>query len=367
MFRPEQMKILLVDDVAANLDVLRDTLQPVGYQLAVARNGAMALKVAEHFAPDLILLDVMMDDMDGFEVHRRLREQLPELDPRVIFVTARGDVDDILRGFEGGCVDYITKPFRQEEVCVRVQTHLELRQANRQLQALNAQRLRWLGMVAHDLRGPLTGIAAYTELMLARNEALSAADRREFLELMHSTAQQMVSQVDDLLDLTVIAQGRLVLQPGEHSLSALIAERLKLFGLRAEMKQQRFAFQAPGSRTSWFDANRITQVIDNLLSNALKFSPAGSVVEVRLGFDPDAARVRVCDRGPGLPEGQIGRLFGDGVQGGQPTTGGEKSTGIGLAIALRIIAAHGGILSAANRPGGGACFEFSLPVTGSGD
>ena len=367
MFRPEQMKILLVDDVAANLDVLRDTLQPVGYQLAVARNGAMALKVAERFQPDLILLDVMMDDMDGFEVNRRLREVLPELAPRVIFVTARGDVDDILKGFEGGCVDYITKPFRQEEVCVRVHTHLELRQANRRLVALNEQRQRWLGMVAHDLRGPLSGIAAYTDLMLARGEALSAEQRREFLELINSTAHQMVSQVDDLLDMTVIAQGRLVLQVREQSLSPLIEERLKLFRLRAEMKHQEFSFQAERSPPFPFDPNRITQVVDNLVGNALKFSPAHSVVELQLDSSPEAVRVRVCDRGPGLPEGQLSALPGAGGAGENQPTGGEKSTGIGLAIAHRIMAAHGGTLSAVNRPGGGACFEFSLPSKGPPD
>jgi len=140
----DKKSVLVVDDEAINIGLLAQILKGI-YKVKVAKDGEKALKIAAATpSPDLILLDVMMPGMDGFEVHRRLREQLPELDPRVIFVTARGDVDDILRGFEGGCVDYITKPFRQEEVCVRVQTHLELRQANRQLQALNEQRLHWL-------------------------------------------------------------------------------------------------------------------------------------------------------------------------------------------------------------------------------
>jgi len=364
MFRSEAMKVLLVDDIAANLDVLRETLQPEGYQLAVARDGATALKVAAHFAPDLILLDVMMDGMDGFEVKRWLEKQLPALDPAVIFITARSDVNDILQGFSQGCVDYITKPFRQEEVCARVRTHLELRNANRQLVELNRQRQRWLGIVAHDLRGPLGGVVAYTDLMLARDREMAPKERRECLELINTTVRQMVSQVNDLLDLTVIAQGRLVLQPTSRALAPLIEERLKLYRLQAEMKRQQFQSELAELPDFPFDANRITQVLDNLIGNAVKFSPSGSAIKVRLRQDGAMAWVAVCDRGPGLPETELAWLFAEGVSGGLQPTGGEKSTGLGLAIARRIVEAHGGTLTAADRPGGGSCFEFALPLAG---
>jgi signal transduction histidine kinase len=364
MFRPEAMKVLLVDDVAANLDVLRETLQPEGYQLAVARDGATALKVAAHFAPDLILLDVMMEGMDGFEVKRRLSSQLPDQDPAVIFITARSDVTDILLGFAHGCVDYITKPFRQEEVCARVRTHLELRDANRRLVELNRQRQRWLGIVAHDLRGPLNGVAGYTDLMLAADQEMPPEERRECLELINTTVRQMVSQVNDLLDLTVIAQGRLVLQPISQALGPLIEERLKLYRLQAEMKRQRFRADLTVLPDFPFDANRITQVLDNLIGNAVKFSPSETDLEVRLRQDGAMVRVAVCDRGPGLPETELEWLIGDGVPGGTQPSAGEKCTGLGLAIARRIVEAHGGSLSARNRPGGGSCFEMALPLTG---
>jgi len=358
------MKVLLVDDIAANLDVLRETLQPEGYQLAVARDGATALKVAAHFAPDLILLDVMMDGMDGFEVKRRLKADLPDLDSAVIFITARSDVNDILEGFAQGCVDYITKPFRQEEVCARVRTHLELRDANRQLIELNRQRQRWLGIVAHDLRGPLTGVVAYTELMLASDRDMPAEERRECLELINATMRQMVSQVNDLLDMTVIAQGRLVLQPASSALAPLIQERLKLYRLQADMKRQQFRSDMGKVPDFPFDANRITQVLDNLIGNAVKYSPSGSAIDVNLWQDGATARVAVCDRGPGLPDTELAWLFAEGMPGSVRPTGGEKSTGLGLAIARRILEAHGGSLSARNRSGGGSCFEFVLPLEG---
>jgi len=364
MFRPEAMKILLVDDIAANLDVLRETLQPEGYQLAVARDGATALKVAAHFVPDLILLDVMMDGMDGFEVKRQLKKQLPDLDPAVIFITARSDVNDVLQGFAQGCVDYITKPFRQEEVCARVRTHLELRDANRQLVELNRQRQRWLGIVAHDLRGPLHGVAAYTDLMMARDREMPLKERRECLQLINTTVRQMVSQVNDLLDMTVIAQGRLVLQPAPRALAPLIEERLRLYRLQAEMKRQQFQAELAALPDFPFDANRITQVVDNLIGNAVKFSPSGTAIEVQLRQEGGMARVAVCDRGPGIPDTELAWLFGDSLSGSAQPTGGEKSTGLGLAIARRILEAHGGTLKASNRPEGGSCFEFLLPLDG---
>jgi len=302
--------------------------------------------------------------MDGFEVKRRLDGQLPELDPAVIFTTARSDVNDVLQGFSQGCVDYIAKPFRHEEVCARVRTHLELRHANRLLVELNRQRQRWLGIVAHDLRGPLNGVVSYTDLMMAHDREMPSEERRECLELINTTVRQMVTQVNDLLDMTVIAQGRLVLQPAPRALAPLIEDRLKLYRLQAEMKRQRFQSELAELPEFAFDANRITQVLDNLIGNAVKFSPSGTTIEVQLRQDGAMARVAVCDRGPGVPDNELAWLFADAMPGSARPTGGEKSTGLGLAIARRIMEAHGGTLRASNRPAGGACFELALPLAG---
>lgn len=357
-FTPGAMKILLVDDTPANLDVLRDTLQ--GYQLAVAQDGTRALKVAGHFLPHLILLDVMMPGMDGYEVARQLKADAKTRAIPIIFITAKNDPADILRGFEAGCVDYIIKPFQREEVCARVNTHLNLQASRRALEDLNAQKDRFLGIVAHDLRNPLTGIAAYTEMMLSQ-ASLPTETLCECLRLVNSTAQQMLTLVNDLLDSAAIQRGKLEIQLQPTDFRDLLEKRVKICLYRAQQRGITIALECASLPPVKLDPHRITQVVDNLLGNAVKFSPADSLVQLCLYRDGDSLCLQVQDQGPGLSPELQQRLFGEFETAHLPGVG-EKSTGLGLAIAHKIACAHGGQIDLACPADGGSVFTLRLPM-----
>jgi len=280
----------------------------------------------------------------------------------VVFITAKSEAEDILQGFEAGCVDYITKPFQQQEVCARVRTHLALRASLSHLRQINEQKNRFLGMAAHDLHSPLSGILGYTEMMMLRDPRMSPEERQSCLKLINATVQRMLSLVNDLLDLSAIERGRLELQPGQHALEELVVERVAIQQIRAELKRITIESKYPPLPRLSFDSNRMTQVLDNLLSNAVKFSPPDSRVEVSVHLLDNAVEVWVQDHGPGLSREEQAGLFGEFHKASSQPTGGEKSTGLGLAIAKKVVEAHGGRMLLESAPGRGAMFGFSLPA-----
>lgn len=370
------MKVLLVDDTPANIDVLRKTLQPEGYEIAIAPNGKIALTIVDRVLPDLILLDVMMPEIDGFETCRRLKEKDLTRDIPVIFITAKTETEDIVKGFSLGGVDYIAKPFRQEEVCARVRTHLQLRASMKQVEAqrgqleeqnkklaeLNNLKNKFIGIAAHDIRNPLTSMLGFSQLMIENMDALPAAERTQYVKLIHSSSEKMLALVNNLLDISVIESGNLKLAVKPDSLEELCRERVHIFDFNARKKN---IFLQPSIEEIGavpFDKDHISQVFDNLISNAIKFSPQGSNVRVSVEKEGNTAKVSIRDEGPGLSEEDKARLFGAFQKLSARPTGGEKSTGLGLAIVKKIVEAHEGSMSVESKLGSGTTFSFSLPL-----
>ena len=363
------MKVLLVDDTPANIDVLKKTLQPEGYEISIAPNGKIALSIVGRVMPDLILLDVMMPEMDGFETCRRLKENPATRDIPVIFITAKTETEDIVKGFELGGVDYIAKPFRREEVCARARTHLLLRASGKKLEAQN-QKLRelddlknkFLGMAAHDLRNPLTSIIGFSSVLTSDYEGFSPDEHKQYTGIIESSSKKMLALVNNLLDISVIESGNLRLQIDPNSLAKAIRERMAIFDFHASKKDISLHASLEEIQDFPFDKDQICQVLDNLIGNAIKFSPKGSKVHVSLGKEGNGATVRVQDEGPGLSEEDRTKLFGTFQKLSAKPTGGEKSTGLGLAIAKKIVEAHGGAIGTENPSGPGTLFRFSLPM-----
>ncbi len=245
----EDMKILLVDDTPANLDVLRKTLEKNRYRVSVAPSGERALRIVPLFQPDLILLDVMMPGIDGYETCRRLKSGEHAHIP-VIFITAKSETSDIVTGFGAGGVDYIAKPFRHEEVLARVSSQLRIRalekarkrmidelgRKNKHLLELNDLKARFLGMAAHDLRTPLASIGGFAQILINGFAKLSGEEREDFLTRIRNLSGQMLEMINDLLDVTVIESGQLHIEPGIASLGNALLDRLNLFELLAEKK-----------------------------------------------------------------------------------------------------------------------------------
>ena len=202
---PHEFKILIVDDAPTNIDILQKSLDGEGYSISVALDGATALKVAQKLVPDLILLDVMMEGMNGFETCRKLKSDPTTAEASVIFISARGDTRDIVEGFQAGGVDYITKPFNTREVLVRVKNHLfiynlkqhkeqlirELEEKNQSLEELHALKNRFLAITAHDIRNPLSSIQSFSELIVRSGEHFSDEEKSKIMELIHKVTRTL--------------------------------------------------------------------------------------------------------------------------------------------------------------------------------
>ncbi len=362
------MKILVVDDTPANIDILFQTLEPEGCTLSVATNGEDALKLVPEIQPDLILLDIMMPGIDGFETCRRLKANSSTSNIPVVFLTAKNQTEDIVKGFALGGIDYITKPFRHQEVCARIHKHLELHELKNQLAEKNQSLLelidmknKLLGMASHDLRNPLTSIQGYSGFLLSKGGDLNEETRTDFIKIINTASGNMLMLVNDLLNLSVIENGQLTLNLMTGSLCDLIKERIRLYTHLAGEKGIELKVNTQDIPDMRFDGPRIGQVLDNFLTNAIKFSPAGSVIEISSDTRNGRARVSVKDQGPGIKSEELEKLFQPFEKLSSKPTGGETGTGLGLAIAKKMIELHHGDLKVESSPGQGATFIFELP------
>ncbi len=240
-----------------------------------------------------------------------------------------------------------------------VQMLLRYASAERELRELNELKNRFLGMAAHDLRNPLTAIRGFSQILLEMN--LDEAKQREFLKSIHRSSDDMLRLVNDLLDVAVIESGKLDLRLRDADLSELTLGRIKLVAPMAEQKRIGITAAVPDREHAVLDPDRFAQVIDNLLTNAIKFSPPGSGIHVAMSETADAVILAVRDSGPGIAEEDREKLFGTFQKLAARPTGGEKSTGLGLAIVKKIVDAHRGSIEVVNVPGGGAQFSVRLP------
>jgi signal transduction histidine kinase len=366
---PKQ-KILIVDDDRLNIRILSGILKAEGYILAEASSGEQTLNVYKEFGPDLILLDVMLPGINGFETCRALKTRHGKTCAPIIFITAKNESDDVVEGFSAGGIDYLPKPFNAREVVVRIRTHLQNLLLVEQQKALveqlsnaNSAKNRFLGMAAHDLRNPLAGIRGLTEFLIDGTVGDLTADQLDLLKNIHAASQSMLELVNELLDVATIESGELKLSPRAVSLADLIGKSVYFANIDAGKKGTKINFELPPQASQiQIDPEKIKQVIDNLLSNAVKYSPPGSTITVEYNATAAATEFCVKDQGPGIPENERDRLFKDFSRLSVKPTGGEKSTGLGLAICRKIVEAHGAQITATNLPHHGCKFVVSFPT-----
>jgi signal transduction histidine kinase len=366
-------RILVVDDDRLNLRILGGILRPENYELAEANTGERALEVIAEFKPHLVLLDVMMPGIDGFETCRRIRAKYGDQSPPVIFITAKTEADDVVEGLGVGAVDYLPKPFKAKEVQARVRSHLQNQLLSEQKQLLveqlskaNAAKNRFLGMAAHDLRNPLASIRGLAEFLHEGAVGPLTPEQSDLMKTILDASRSMLSMVNELLDVATIESGELKLSIGSTDLGRLAGEGVAMINLEAAKKHTQVVLESPAIPVILaIDAARIRQVIDNLLSNAVKFSPPGSHIKTFVAADPanGSGSFYVRDQGPGIPDGERHRLFQDFSRLSIRPTAGEKSTGLGLAICRKIVEAHCGVITAENLPSGGCEFRVTLPPT----
>jgi two-component system sensor histidine kinase/response regulator len=363
--------LLIVDDQEENLRVVGTVLTALGYDIIAANSANQAFKRLASKTPDLVLLDMIMPDMDGLEMCRRLKEEPRWRDIPVIFLSAADDKNLVVQALEAGGVDYVTKPFNKAELVSRVRTQLALKEARDQLRNLAEDKDEILGVLAHDLKNHLAGISLSAELVLNCVQEISP----EYGNLVRNITQSsnhMASFITGFLANQAAERSEITLQP--INLVELASAIASVHQVAAQLKQIEIitAFpEAPALIYVNADAEGLRQVLDNLISNAIKFTPMGGRVAMRIHVNPTGlAEWRISDSGPGFTEGDREKMFRRyGRLSARPSAG-ELTTGLGLSIVKRLVEAmHGRIFLADDvTPGtddtnlGGATFVVSLPI-----
>jgi signal transduction histidine kinase len=365
----DKKKILIVDDIPSNIQILAEAMRD-DYQIIFATKGEEALKIAmADQPPDLILLDIMLPDIDGYSVCRHLKNESTTREIPIIFITAKSEETDETMGFESGGVDYIIKPFSIPIVKARVQTHIELKRkrdmlkemADR-LEQLNQTKNKFLGIAAHDLRSPLGSVRGFSRLLSEELSGQLSSDQEEFLDIIYQQSNHMLALVEDLLDVAVIESGKLDLRIQKDSVIEMIEKRIRLFQHKLNKKHIKISTRFDDVPEIAFDRIRLSQVIDNLLSNAIKFSPENGKIFVNVYIIDDRIRIDVIDEGPGILLEHQPHIFGAFQKFRKKQAGSEKSTGLGLLIVKRIIEAHNGSIRVVSEPGKGTTMSFTLPI-----
>jgi two-component system, sensor histidine kinase and response regulator len=352
-------RILVVDDQPANLRAVSALLTRHGYEVFTAGRGEEALTVASASVPDLLLLDMMMPGMDGFELLGQLRlrpewQRLP-----AIFLTAAQDRELLLRAFDAGAVDYVTKPFMPEELLARVNAHIGLKLTRDRLERVARERQELVNLVAHDLKNPLSSVLFASDVL--RNDACKPERVPRYLEMIHQSAGDAIGYIRRYLELQAAHNGERQ-SAGVVSLSEVLGWLVERYELQLESRGMRL--EIAGERHDAqiaIDGMVLRQVAENLITNAMKYAP-GSVVQlsVRAG-SPGYRQLHVEDRGPGIAPSRQRELFKPftRLSDGNPD---GLSSGLGLSLARQIIAGAGGQLWYEDREGGGARFVVELPV-----
>ena len=354
-------RILVVDDQTANIRVVSALLERHGYQVTSASNGADALVVAAESTPDLILLDMMMPGMDGFELLAAL-QQVPELDGvPSIFLTAAQDRDLLLRAFDAGAVDYVTKPFIPEELLARVQAHMGLKLTRDRLQRVAQERQELVNLVAHDLKNPLTSVLFASE-MLGLPDCKPERTPR-YLQIIAESTQDALGYIRSYLENQEAERRPSDRPPASTCLGSTLEWLANRYELQLEAKGLRLSVGMPEREILVaIDAQVLRQVAENLVTNAMKYARDGGELELRAWPGaPGYWQLVAQDRGPGIPEARQRQLFKPFQRLTDVDPADGLSSGLGLSLAKQIIANVGGQLWYEDREGGGARFVIELP------
>ena len=353
-------RILVVDDQPANLRAVSTLLTRHGYEVLTAGNGEDALALAIASVPDLLLLDMMMPGMDGFELLAQI-EQRPELYRLpVVFLTAAQDRELLLRAFDAGAVDYVTKPFMPEELLARVNAHVGLKLTRDRLERVARERQELVNLVAHDLKNPLSSVLFASDVL--RNDGCKPDRVPRYLEMIYDSAADAIGYIRRYLETQAAQNGeRQVMTP--VSLPEVLAWLVDRYELQLESRGMRLNIVgADDDARVAIDGLVLRQVVENLISNAMKYAP-GSVVDLSIRTaSPGFRQLRVEDRGPGIPPLRQRELFKPFTRLTDIDPADGLSSGLGLALAKQILAGSGGQLWYEDRDGGGARFVIELPV-----
>ncbi len=374
--------ILVVDDIPANLQMLAGMLKDRGYKVRPVPSGKLALQAAERDPPDLILLDIHMPEMNGYEVCEHLKADGKLRGIPVIFISALTEQLDKVKAFAVGGVDYLTKPFQMEELHARVETHLKLRRLQIELEETNARLAKangvlrrkqeelsdlhhrkdeFLAMLSHELRNPLAPILSAVHLLgLQKNENELHQQARTVIERQ---VTQLTRLVDDLMEVSRITTGRVQLRHDRVVVSGIVDRAVETAHPLMDQRRHELKVSLP-PQPIWLnaDASRLEQVVVNLLTNAAKYTDEGGHIWLTVGQEGDECVLRLRDTGVGIAPELLPRIFDLFTQAERSLDRSQGGLGIGLALVQRLVEMHQGSVEVHSTLGQGSEFVVRLPV-----
>jgi signal transduction histidine kinase len=392
---PEKGSILIVDDNPTNLEVLSDCFSELGLEILVAQDGRSAIEKVEYAHPDIILLDVVMPGIDGFETCRLLKAKPSTQDIPVIFMTALSETIDMVKGFQLGAVDYITKPVQYKEVLARVKTHLTIRNLTKRLQEQNERlqqeisdrkqaeeqlrglefdlrealaqekelgelKSRIISTISHEYRTPLTTIASSAEILQAYRHKLDESKQLKHFERIQASVNHMTALVNDVLFLSRAEFEKLEFQPEPIDLVSFFSDLVDELQVGVG-EAHHLTFTSNGACKQFeVDAKLLRQILTNLISNAIKYSPNGGTVSIQLSCQDNQVIFQVSDEGIGIPPEDQGHLFESFSR--ARNVGTIQGTGLGLSIVKKCVDLHAGQIAVKSEVGVGTTFSVILPL-----
>ncbi len=377
-------KILLVDDQPKNIQVAGTLLTANGYEVEFATDGSRALEWLAEESFDLVLLDVMMPGMDGFETCRKLKQLKGGPDIPVIFLTAKSDTESLVEGFEAGGVDYLTKPFQAEELMVRVKTYLEMKQmraklkdVNKWLQAevalktvelmeknqelqnaltkvqtLDSSKDNFLKIISHEIRTPLNGIIGASFLL---KSMATSPEQIEFFDMLDISLKRLESFSFAALQITQLQASGNTFPKQQLEVGELV-EEAKTIALAGQQRQ--FFLETTEIPPMHVNKDLFLTALVKLLDNAIRYSQSGSAIVLKVQKQANGIHFKLTDQGPGFSPEVLLRKFELFVTG---ETHVDKNPGMSLPLVKFIIEVHGGNIDLYNNPSGGAVVEFYIP------
>lgn len=368
---PSDYTILIVDDNQTNIILLQAILKRGNYNTLKASSGAEALQVMQDKKPDLVLLDIMMPDMDGYETAEKKAAIESIRNIPFMFVTALSDTNSMVKGFKYGCSDFITKPYNTEEIMIRIH-HQLISVANRrtiinqteELRNVIKNRDKLYAVVAHDLRSPLGTIKGVLSILDENLNSKMIGD--ELYDLLHATtesADELFGLLDNLLCWAKTQMGKLIFNPSKISIAEVVSGAIKATTSMSTIHEIKINYTDHSNGITFTaDKNMLTTVVRNIIVNAIKFSEDGSSLEIESFVDGGNIKCSIQDHGCGMSE-EVQTALREQIA---ITTSGvrqEEGTGLGLSLCREFIGAHDGTLTFTSKEFEGTRFTFTIPIS----
>ena len=359
---PETKKatILIVDDNLQNLQLMGSIVYDKGYNVSISSSGANALESISQQSPDLILLDIQMPEMDGFEVCKILKSNLITKDIPIIFLTAVSDSENIVHGFEMGAVDYITKPFNKGELIARIATQIELKFSREKLLELNASKDRFFSIIAHDLRNPTFALKLLIHQMTKNYSSFSKQEILNYLYSLEDATENLHVLLEDLLLWSKSQWGGIIVQPARLNLNSIVGD--KIAQCRQAAKNKNIEIKTFIGSDIYINADEmmLKTVLINLLSNAIKFTDSHGIIEIFTELSGKQVLISVKDSGRGMNDAELKNLFSINHSTKLNGSNNEEVNGLGLIVCKEFTERNGGKMTVKSEKDIGSTFSFTV-------